>query len=64
MLSRIYKIKKGTDVIRSSPSSIDRVNCFRFENSLGQFADILAEDSALISIAVDAWYFRQVLIVE
>jgi hypothetical protein len=62
--SRIYKIKKGTDVIRSSPSSIDRVNCFRFENSLGQFADILAEDSALISIAVDAWYFRQVLIVE
>jgi len=60
---RIYKTTQGTDVVRSVPSSIDRVSSFRFEASLGEFTDTLGGNRSLISIAVDSWYIRQVFII-
>lgn len=58
---RIYRTDKGADVVRSRPMAVDRVEEFRFSSTLEEFAEIFDGNEKLVSIAVEPWYMRQVL---
>jgi hypothetical protein len=59
---RIYRTDKGADVVRSRPMAVDRVEEFRFSSTLEEFAEIFDGNEKLVSIAVEPWYMRQVLL--
>jgi hypothetical protein len=59
---RIYRTDKGADVVRSRPMAVDRVEEFRFSSTLKEFAEIFDGNEKLVSIAVEPWYIRQVLL--
>jgi hypothetical protein len=58
---RIYRTDKGADVVRSRPLAVDRVEEFRFSSTLEEFAEIFDGNEKLVSIGVEPWYIRQVL---
>jgi hypothetical protein len=59
---RIYRTDKGTDIVRSQPTAVNRVEEFRFGSTLEEFAEIFDGNEKLVSIAVEPWYMRQVLL--
>jgi hypothetical protein len=59
---RIYRVEKGADVVRSRPMAVDHVEEFRFNSTLEEFAGIFDSNESLVSIAVEPWYMRQVLL--
>jgi hypothetical protein len=42
--------------------AVDRVEEFRFSSTLEEFAEIFDGNEKLVSIAVEPWYMRQVLL--
>jgi hypothetical protein len=59
---RIYRTDKGSDIVRSQPLAVNRVEDFRFSSTLKEFAEIFDGNEKLVSIAVEPWYIRQVLL--
>jgi hypothetical protein len=59
---RVYHTEKGADVVRSLPMAIDRVQEFRFKSTLEEFAEVFDGSENLVSIAVEPWYMRRVLV--
>jgi len=59
---RIYHADKGADVVRSLPMASDRVEEFRFRSTLEEFAEVFDGNENLVSIAVEPWYMRRVLV--
>jgi hypothetical protein len=59
---RIYRTDKGADIVRSRPMAVNRVEEFRFGSTLEEFAEIFDGNEKLVSIAVEPWYMRQVLL--
>ena len=59
---RVYRTEKGADIVRSRPMAINHVEEFRFSSTLGEFAEIFDGNEKLVSIAVEPWYLRQVLL--
>jgi hypothetical protein len=59
---RIYRTDKGADIVRSRPMAVNRVEEFQFSSTLEEFAEIFDGNERLVSIAVEPWYMRQVLL--
>ena len=59
---RVYRTEKGADIVKSRPMAVDHVEEFRFSSTLGEFAEIFDGNEKLVSIAVEPWYLRQVLL--
>jgi hypothetical protein len=59
---RIYRTDKGADIVRSRPLAVNRVDEFRFSSTTEEFAEIFDGNENLVSIAVEPWYMRQVLL--
>jgi hypothetical protein len=59
---RIYRTDKGADVVKSLPMAVNRVEEFRFSTTLEEFAEVFDGNEKLVSIAVEPWYMRQVLL--
>lgn len=59
---RIYRTDKGADIVRSQPMAINRVEEFRFSSTIEEFAEVFDGNEKLVSIAVEPWYIRQVLL--
>ena len=59
---RIYRTDKGADIVRSQPMAVDRVEEFRFSSTLEEFAEVFDGSEQVVSIAVEPWYMRQVLL--
>jgi hypothetical protein len=59
---RIYRTDKGADIVRSRPMAVNHVEEFRFSSTLEEFAEIFDGNEKLVSIAVEPWYMRQVLL--
>jgi hypothetical protein len=59
---RIYHTDKGTDVVRSLPMATDRVHEFHFRSTLEEFAEVFDGTEKVVSIAVEPWYMRRVLV--
>jgi hypothetical protein len=59
---RIYRTDKGADIVRSQPMAINRVEEFRFSSTIEEFAEVFDGNEKLVSIAVEPWYMRQVLL--
>jgi hypothetical protein len=62
--SRIYRIDRGIDVVRSIPHAIDRVEEFDSRSTLSEFEAVLDGSERVISISVEPWYMRQVFLHE
>jgi hypothetical protein len=58
---RIYHTDKGADIVRSRPMAVNQVEEFRFSSTLEEFSEIFDGSEKLVSIAVEPWYLRQVL---
>jgi hypothetical protein len=59
---RVYRTEKGADIVRSRPMAVDNVEELRFSSSLEEFAEIFDGNEKLVSIAIEHWYMRQVLL--
>ena len=57
---RVYRSDRGSDLIKSEPKAVDRVEEFRFESTIAEFARVFGGRQRLVSIATDPWYLRQV----
>jgi hypothetical protein len=60
--SRIYRIDRGVDVVRSLPKAIDRVEEFNIRSTLSEFSEILDGSEQVVSISVEPWYVRQIFL--
>jgi hypothetical protein len=58
---RIYHTDKGADIVRSRPMAVNQVEEFRSSGTLEEFAEIFDGSEKLVSIVVEPWYLRQVL---
>jgi hypothetical protein len=59
---RFYRIEKGADVVMSRPMAVNHVEEFRFSSALEEFVGIFDGNEEPVSIAVEPWYMRQVLL--
>jgi hypothetical protein len=59
---RIYHTDKGANVVRSLPMAVNSVQEFRFRSTLEEFAEVFDGNENLVSIAVEPWYMRRVLV--
>jgi hypothetical protein len=59
---RIYRTEKGADIVRSRPMALDHVVEFGFSSTIEEFAEIFDGNEKLVSIAVEPWYMRKVLL--
>lgn len=59
---RVYRTEKGADIVRSRPMAVNHVEEFRFSSTLEEFTGIFDGSEKLVSIAVEPWYTRQVLL--
>ncbi|SEC97407.1 hypothetical protein [Bradyrhizobium erythrophlei] len=61
-IRRVYHTDKGADMVRSVPTAIDRVLEFHLKSTLTEFAEVFDGNEKLVSIAVEPWYMRRVLV--
>jgi len=57
---RIYKDDFATDVVKSVPEGIDRVQAFTFRLTAPEYGKLFDGSEKLIGISVGPWYVRQV----
>ncbi len=58
--TRIYRIDQGTDVVRSLPASIDRIQSYQLRVTISELSKLFDGTEQLVSIAVLPWFVRQV----
>jgi len=58
--TRIYRVDQGTDVVRSLPSAIDRVQSYQLRVTMSELSPLFDGTEQLVSIAVLPWFVRQV----
>ena len=56
---RIYRVEQGTDVVKSVPAGIDRVQNYQLTIGIPELRKIFDGSEQLVSIAVIPWYVRQ-----
>jgi hypothetical protein len=61
-LSRIYKITAATDVVKSVPEGIDRVQDFAFRLTVPEYSQLFDGSERLLGITMAPWYVRQIFV--
>ena len=61
-LWRIYKFDAATDVVKSVPEGIDRVQGYSFRLTAPEYSKLFDGSEQLIGITVTPWYVRQVFV--
>jgi hypothetical protein len=61
-LWRIYKFDAATDVVKSVPEGIDRVQGYTFRLTVPEYSKLFDGSEQLIGISVTPWYVRQVFV--
>lgn len=61
-LWRIYKFDAATDVVKSVPDGVDRVQQYTFRVTAPEYAKLFDGSEKLIGISVTPWYVRQVFV--
>ena len=61
-LWRIYKFDATTDVVKSGPEGIDRVQGYTFRLTVPEYSKLFDGSEQLIGISVTPWYMRQVFV--
>lgn len=57
---RIYRVEQGTDVIKSVPDGIDRVQNFRLSVAIPELSKLFDGSERVVSVTMIPWYLRQV----
>lgn len=59
---RIYRVDQGTDVVKSIPDGIDRVQNYQLRVGIAELGKLFDGSERVVSIAVVPWYVRQVFL--
>jgi hypothetical protein len=57
---RIYRVDQGVDVVRSVPTSVDRVQQYSLRVTIPELRTMLDGSEQLVSVSLLPWYTRQV----
>ena len=61
-LSQLHKFEAATDVVKSVPAGINKVQGYTFRLSAPEYGELFDGSEQLISISVTPWYVRQVFV--
>ena len=59
---RIYKFEAATDLVKSVPLGIDRVQAYAFRMSLSEYSKLFDGSEQLLGITLMPWYLRQTFV--
>ena len=57
---RIYRIDQGTDLVKSIPAGVDRVQNYQFRVTMSELSKLFDGTEQLVGILVIPWYVRQI----
>ncbi|MGH7843671.1 MAG: hypothetical protein ACREQW_00665 [Candidatus Binatia bacterium] len=59
---RLYRVDQGTDVVKSIPVGVDRVQSYQLQVTMAELRKLFDGSEQLVSIAILPWYVRQVFL--
>jgi hypothetical protein len=59
---RVYRFEQASDLVRSTPTGIDRVQNFRFVVTIPELQDLFDGSHQVVSVTVVPWNSRQVFL--
>jgi len=56
---RIYRVDQGTDLIKSIPANIDRVQSYKLQVTVAELREMFDGSEKIVGILVNPWYVRK-----